>query len=369
MPPVTSKSFGGAGGDQGQPIFMYDPTVPLHGPGNWDVPQNDSVDEFSVHGEESSASHLDKDVVPLDLGVDDWEVTHPIPKCLPIPTSSSPSPSQSPNPHPAKKRTKGPKVNHPNPDVGMIPSMEQSGRTCVARSASLSSNDQSEIVEIFETERDDPFMPELQESDDESEGDEPPSAIRTGITIEDQMLIGLRMGYKPTHPDPTHQDLTNRGLPRRRASLGVQVFLDNYKGAGPLVFDGPRGPRTKAAKNAKQHHNSYHAQKRSRSAPPTFAPTTSCPVPAPIYPDGEVASLLCNKYKVSHSHVAKSVLFPKRSASPTTRFVAQVLKGDVLVKDATDRRRNVKERTVRHRLDALKNKEVKGKPGRHRICM
>jgi hypothetical protein len=146
MPPVTSKSFGGAGGDQGQPIFMYDPTVPLHGPGNWDVPQNDSVDEFSVHGEESSASHLDKDVVPLDLGVDDWEVTHPIPKCLPIPTSSSPSPSQSPNPHPAKKRTKGPKVNHPNPDVGMIPSMEQSGRTCVARSASLSSNDQRAIL-------------------------------------------------------------------------------------------------------------------------------------------------------------------------------------------------------------------------------
>ena len=43
--------------------------------------------------------------------------------------------------------------------------------------------------------------------------------------------------------------------------------------------------------------------------------------------------------------------------------MAQVLKGDVLVKDATDRRRNVKERTVRHRLDALKNKEVKGKPG------
>ena len=101
MPPVTSKSFGGAGGEQGQPIFMYDPTVPLHGPGNWDVPQNDSVDEFSVHGEESSASHLDKDVVPLDLGVDDWEVTHPIPKCLPIPTSSSPSPSQTPSSPPS----------------------------------------------------------------------------------------------------------------------------------------------------------------------------------------------------------------------------------------------------------------------------
>ena len=28
---------------------------------------------------------LMEDVVPLDLGVDDWEVTHLIPKCLPIP--------------------------------------------------------------------------------------------------------------------------------------------------------------------------------------------------------------------------------------------------------------------------------------------
>ena len=160
--------------------------------------------------------------------------------------------------------------------------------------------------------------------------------------------------------------VNKRGLPCRAAASGVDTFLREARVANrsrACVFEGPRGIRSRSVQQAVLHQKQYHAEKRSASAPPPIIPFPTTPPAASAYPTGDVTSFLCQKYKESHCHIAKSILFPHQSATATDKFVAQVLKGERQVRDALDKRRHVSERTVRDRLKALKEGKPKGKPG------
>ena len=119
--------------------------------------------------------------------------------------------------------------------------------------------------------------------------------------------------------------VNKRGLPCRAAASGVDTFLREARVANrsrACVFEGPRGIRSRSVQQAVLHQKQYHAENRSASAPPPIIPFPTTPPAASAYPTGDVTSFLCQKYKESHCHIAKSILFPHQSATATDKFVA-----------------------------------------------